>query len=70
MTGGGQFIRFQMARGPWTGAHGRELWFDTELGDEYMVIVLESSHFQYGLKVSFFTNSNKSEHFVKMDNPD
>ncbi len=34
MTGGGRFIRFQMARGPWTGAHGRELWFDTELADE------------------------------------
>ncbi len=35
MTGAGWVIHFQTARGPWSGAHGRELWFDTELGDEY-----------------------------------
>ena len=46
MTGVGQVIRFQTARGPWLGAtaksygsvagsHGKELRFDTNLGDEY-----------------------------------
>ncbi len=40
----GRYIRFQMARGPWTGAHGRELWFDTELGDEYVAILHVNSN--------------------------
>ncbi len=39
-----------MARGPWTGAHGRELWFDTELGDELF--------FFYITEVIFFTKTH------------